>query len=86
MEKIKVLLADDHTVVRRGLRMLMEAEPDISVVGEAENGRQAVQMAIQLEPEVVVMDIAMPLLNGVEATRQLTMLRPVPGVGALLLQ
>jgi DNA-binding NarL/FixJ family response regulator len=76
MEKIKVLLVDDHTVVRRGLRLLLETEPDIAVVGEAENGRQAVQLAIELEPDVVLMDIAMPLLNGVEATRQLTKLLP----------
>ena len=72
MQKITVLLADDHTVVRQGLRALLEAEEDITVVGEAENGRQAVQMAKRLQPEVVVMDIAMPQLNGLEATRQIT--------------
>ena len=72
MQKITVLLADDHTVVRQGLRALLEAEEDMTVVGEAENGRQAVQMAKRLQPEVVVMDIAMPQLNGLEATRQLT--------------
>ncbi|HWA10523.1 MAG TPA: response regulator transcription factor [Opitutaceae bacterium] len=71
MKKISVLLADDHTVVRQGLRTLLSSEPDIEVVGEAENGRQAVQMAHQLQPDVVVMDIAMPLLNGLEATRQI---------------
>jgi DNA-binding NarL/FixJ family response regulator len=71
MQKTTVLLADDHTVVRQGLRALLEAEEDISVVGEAENGRQALQMAQRLQPDVVVMDIAMPLLNGLEATRQL---------------
>lgn len=71
MKKISVLLADDHTVVRQGLRSLLSAEPDIEVVGEAENGRQAVQLARQLLPDVVVMDIAMPQLNGLEATRQI---------------
>ncbi len=71
MKKISVLLADDHTVVRQGLRSLLAAEADIEVVGEAENGRQAVQMAQKLLPEVAVMDIAMPQLNGLEATRQI---------------
>src|SRR5947199_7905201 len=70
--KITVLLADDHTVVRQGLRALLEAEEDVSVVGEAENGRQAVQMTKRLQPDVVVMDIAMPSLNGLEATRQIS--------------
>jgi len=72
MKKISVLLADDHTVVRQGLRALLSAETDIEVVGEAENGRQAVQMAQRLLPNVIVMDIAMPHLNGLEATRQIT--------------
>ena len=72
MQKITVLLADDHTVVRQGLRALLEAEEDMSVIGEAENGRQAVQMVKRLQPDVVVMDIAMPTLNGLEATRQVT--------------
>src|SRR5262245_33477432 len=71
MNKIKVLLSDDHTVVRQGLRSLLAAEPDIEVIGEAENGRQAVQMAKTLAPDVVIMDIAMPQLNGLEATRQI---------------
>ena len=72
MERITVLLADDHTVVRQGLRALLVAEGDIDIVGEAENGRQAVQLAKRLLPQVVVMDIAMPVLNGLEATRQIT--------------
>jgi len=66
-----VLLADDHAVVRQGFRSLLSAERDIDVVGEAENGRQAVKMAAQYKPTVVVMDLAMPELNGLEATRQI---------------
>lgn len=74
MRKIKVLLADDHTVVRQGLRALLIAEGDIDIVAEAENGRQAVQMTKKTLPDVAVIDIAMPLLNGLEATRQITRL------------
>ncbi len=65
--KISVLLVDDHTMVRQGLRALLEAEEDLSVVGEAENGRQALQMVKRLQPDVVVMDIAMPALNGLDS-------------------
>ena len=83
MKPIAVLLADDHTVVREGLRALLAAESDIEVVGEAESGRQAVQRARELRPEVVVIDIAMPLLNGLEATRQI--LKAVPGTKVLIL-
>src|SRR5437870_2536551 len=83
MEKIRVLLADDHTVVRQGLRALLAAEDDIEIVGEAENGRQAIQMVKKLLPDVVVMDIAMPVLNGLEATRQIT--RTVPSTKVLIL-
>jgi DNA-binding NarL/FixJ family response regulator len=83
MDKIKVLLADDHTVVRQGLKVLVASEPDFEVVGEAENGRQAVQMAGSLSPDIVVMDIAMPVLNGLEATRQIT--RDHPSVKVLIL-
>src|SRR5437899_6061555 len=72
MQKVTVLLADDHTVVRQGLRALLEAEEDMSVVGEAEKCGQAVQIAKRLQPDVVVMDIAMPSLNGLEATRQIS--------------
>jgi DNA-binding NarL/FixJ family response regulator len=71
MKKIRVLLADDHTIVRQGLRSLLALESDIEVVSEAEDGRQSVRLAKQLEPDVVVMDIAMPQLNGLEATRQI---------------
>ena len=71
MKKTTVLLAEDHTVVRQGLRALLGTEPDLEVVGEAANGRQAIQLARQLKPDVIVMDIGMPLLNGLEATRQI---------------
>ncbi len=83
MSKITVLLADDHAMIRQGLRALLEAEEDMSVVGEAENGRQAVQMAGILRPNVVVMDIAMPLLNGLGATRQIS--RECPKCRVLIL-
>jgi DNA-binding NarL/FixJ family response regulator len=69
---IRVFLADDHAVVRDGLRVLLEAQDDISVVGVAANGRQAVDQVRKLRPDVVVMDIAMPELNGIEATRQIS--------------
>ena len=72
MKRIAVLLVDDHTVVRQGLRALLESEGDLKVVGEAENGRQAVRLAKKLLPDVVVMDVAMPVLNGIEATRQIS--------------
>jgi DNA-binding NarL/FixJ family response regulator len=71
MKTITVLLADDHAVVRVGLGLLLSAEPDIKVAGEAANGREAVQMALLLRPDVIVMDLAMPELNGMEAARQL---------------
>ncbi len=71
MEKIRILLADDHTILREGIRNLLDEEPDMEVIGEAEDGRAAVQLASELKPDVVIMDIAMPLLNGVEATRQI---------------
>jgi DNA-binding NarL/FixJ family response regulator len=76
-KRITVLLADDHTVVREGLRSLLEAEGDIEVVGEAATGREAVELARKLHPAVVVMDIAMPLLNGLEATRQIRKALPI---------
>ena len=71
MKKIRVLLADDHNLIRAGLRRVVESQPDFIVAGEAEDGRQAVAMAESLKPDVVVMDIGMPLLNGIEAARQI---------------
>ena len=83
MKRIAVLLVDDHTVVRQGLCALLQSELDVEVIGEAENGRQAVTMAQKTPPDVVVMDVAMPLLNGLEATRQI--LRSVPSAKILVL-
>src|SRR6516225_6381807 len=80
MQKIRVLLADDHVVVRQGLRALLAAEEDIEIVGEADDGRQAVQLAKKHLPDVAVVDIAMPVLNGLEATRQITQLLPATKV------
>jgi DNA-binding NarL/FixJ family response regulator len=71
MNKISVLLADDHTLVRQGLKALLSAEGDMQVVAEAEDGRQAVALAKKMSPQVVVMDIAMPSMNGRDATRQI---------------
>ncbi|MBM3754139.1 MAG: response regulator transcription factor [Acidobacteria bacterium] len=70
-KKIRILLADDHAVVRQGFRMILGAQPDMEIVGEAGNGREAVEMSQGLQPDVVVMDVAMPELNGIEATRRM---------------
>jgi DNA-binding NarL/FixJ family response regulator len=71
LDKIQVFLADDHTILRSGLRALLEDEPDMVVVGEAEDGRSTVKLACQILPDIVLMDIALPLLSGLEATRQI---------------
>lgn len=76
MSAIRILLADDHTVMRAGLRLLLERQPDLVVVGEAEDGRRTVELVETESPDVVVMDIAMPGLNGIEATRQIAGKRP----------
>ncbi len=83
MKKITVLLAEDHTMVREGIRMMLNLETDLDVVGEARDGRQALGMAMELQPDVVLMDIAMPGLNGLETTRQL--LRARPGARIIIL-
>jgi DNA-binding NarL/FixJ family response regulator len=76
MESIRILLADDHKLVRAGIRSLLERLPGIQVVGEASDGREALRLAAQHQPQVVLMDIAMPRLSGLEATRQLKKLSP----------
>jgi DNA-binding NarL/FixJ family response regulator len=83
MKKISVLLVDDHALVREGLRALLNQEADIAVVGEAENGRQALQLAGETMPDIVLMDVAMPVLNGLEGTRQIR--KSHPGIKILIL-
>src|ERR1700752_333530 len=76
MRKIRILLADDHQLMRSGIRLMLERESDLSVVGEASDGREAVALAKSLRPDVVVMDIGMANLNGIEAAQQVTQNRP----------
>ena len=80
---IRVLLADDHAMVRKGFRLILEAQPDMEIAGEAGNGRDAVELTEKLHPDVVVMDVAMPELNGIEATRRLAASSPHTRVLAL---
>ncbi|HWO70183.1 MAG TPA: response regulator transcription factor [Actinomycetota bacterium] len=82
-EKIKVLVVDDHAVVREGVRMVLETDPDLKVVGEAGSGEEAIEMARELSPDVVVMDIGMPGLSGFEATRRIRAAQPEVKVLAL---
>jgi DNA-binding NarL/FixJ family response regulator len=83
MKRITVLLAEDHTIVREGFRRLLATEEDLEVIGEAQTGREAVELTRTLRPDVVVMDIAMPLLNGLEATRQI--LKALPAAKVIML-
>jgi len=76
MGRIRILLAEDHVVVRQGTRQLLEHEQDLEVIGEAGDGEEAVRLAIQLKPDVLIMDVAMPELSGIEATRQIKKLLP----------
>jgi DNA-binding NarL/FixJ family response regulator len=81
--RIRILLADDHSIVRQGFRLILSQQPDVEVVGEASTGRQAADLAISLEPDVVILDIAMPEINGVEATRLIR--QNCPRVAVLIL-
>jgi len=83
MKRIRILLADDHAVVRRGFQMILAEQPDMEIAGEAGNGREAVELAAKLKPDVVVMDVAMPELNGIEATRRMAESAPHARVLAL---
>ncbi|RME82380.1 MAG: DNA-binding response regulator [Caldilineae bacterium] len=78
--RIRILVADDHVMVRQGLSQILDSEPNMKVVGQASDGREAVELAAILQPDIVVMDINMPLLDGVQATRQITATRPATGV------
>ncbi|MDX1417878.1 MAG: response regulator transcription factor [Candidatus Promineifilaceae bacterium] len=83
MAKITLILADDHTLVRSGLRMLLEAQPDMEIVAEVENGREAVEQVLEMKPDVVLMDVMMPEINGIEATRRIKEMLPETAVIAL---
>jgi len=83
MEKVKVLIVDDHALVREGLTKILSTEESIKVVGEAENGAQAVEQAFQIQPDVILMDINMPVTNGIEATRMIKNKKPEIGIIAL---
>ncbi len=73
---IKILLADDHTIVRQGLKLILSSQPDLQVIGEAANGRETVELAQRLKPDVVLLDVAMPELNGIDATRRMMETNP----------
>jgi two-component system, NarL family, response regulator NreC len=80
MRKTRILLADDHKLMRSGLKALIEQQPDLMVVGEADDGRQAVALAASLKPDLLVMDIGMPNLNGIEAAHQITQANPATAI------
>src|SRR5215470_5025403 len=80
MKKLRILLADDHIVMRKGLRALLEHQPNLEVVGESENGRETAALAASLRPDVVVMDVGMPVLNGIDATKTIVSENPATAV------
>jgi DNA-binding NarL/FixJ family response regulator len=80
MKKLRILLADDHILMRSGLRALLDRQPNLEVVGESENGRETVALAASLKPDVVVMDVGMPILNGIEATQTIVTQNPTIAV------
>jgi len=80
MKKLRILLADDHIVMRTGLRALLERQPNLEVVGESENGRETIELVTSLRPDVVVMDVGMPVLNGIEATKTIVTQHPTTAV------
>jgi DNA-binding NarL/FixJ family response regulator len=83
MKRITILIVEDHAIVRQGLRRMLDLEADLEVVGEAQDGRQAIEMAKKFHPDVVLMDVAMPMLNGLEATRQV--IKALPATKVLIL-
>jgi len=83
MKKLRILLADDHILMRSGLRALLDRQPNLEVVGESENGRETVALAASLKPDVVVMDVGMPILNGIEATQ--TIVTQCPSIAVVIL-
>jgi DNA-binding NarL/FixJ family response regulator len=83
MSKLRILLADDHTLVRQGFKRILEDHPDWSVVAEASDGREAMRLALELQPDVAILDVAMPLMNGVDAAAQIV--RRAPSIHVLML-
>ncbi len=80
MNDIKIIIADDHTVVRNGTHQLLEKEPDFKVVGEATNGKEAIELVTTLQPDIAIMDISMPVMDGIEATKQIKAIHPATAV------
>ena len=80
MPQIRILIADDHVIIRSGLRLLLEQQPDFKVIAEANDGREALQMVSKFHPDVAILDIGMPQLNGIEATRQIVAQEPATQV------